>query len=122
VTEPAESGFTVAILGDTQYCAKSEQLSRDADLVVHEATFDGETEKLAKEYGHSTILDAARVASRAKAEKLIVNHMSARFLTEHEKDLLKSMRQVHENSEIAHDFDEFGWNKKDRRMVKMIKS
>lgn len=120
VTDPAEPGFTVAILGDTQYCAKSEELSKDADLVVHEATFDGETEKLAKEYGHSTILDAATVASRAGARKLIVNHVSARFLPDHEKHLLKNMRQVHGNSDIAHDFDEYGWNKKERLMEKLI--
>ncbi|MEZ0480421.1 ribonuclease Z [Planococcus sp. SSTMD024] len=122
VTDPAVPGFTVAILGDTQYCLKSEQLAQDADLVVHEATFDGETEKLAKEYGHSTILDAAKVASRAGAQKLIVNHMSARFMPEHEKELLKSMRKVHEDSEIAHDFDEFGWNKKERQMVKILEN
>ncbi|KYG70933.1 ribonuclease Z [Planococcus maritimus] len=119
VTEPAEPGFTVTILGDTQYCSKSEHLAQDADLVVHEATFDGETEKLAKDYGHSTILDAATVASRAQAQKLIVNHVSARFMPEHEKELLKNMRKVHEDSEIAHDFDEFDWVKKERKMVKI---
>lgn len=119
VTEAAEEGFTVTILGDTRLCKKSEQLSKEADLVVHEATFDGETKKLAKEYGHSTTLDAAIIADSANAQKLIVNHMSARFLPEHEKELLKAMQEIHANCDIAHDLDEYAWNKKERRFMKI---
>lgn len=119
VTEAAQQGFTVAILGDTRLCNKSIELSRDAHLVVHEATFDGETKKLAKEYGHSTTLDAAAVASDANAGKLLVNHLSARFMPEDEKGLLRAMRQIHVNSDIAHDFDEYVWNKKEHRIMKL---
>ncbi len=118
VTEPAEPGFVVAILGDTRFCRKSAELSRNADLVVHEATFDGETKKLAQEYGHSTTFDAANIAQSAGAEKLIVNHVSARFMPEHEKALLEAMQNIHANSEIAHDFDEFEWSKAEHRLVK----
>lgn len=109
VTEKGSKGFIVTILGDTRFCQAAIDLGRDADLIVHEGTFDGDTEKLAGEYGHSTILDAAETAKQANAKTLIVNHLSSRFLPEDEKRLMKEMRKVHEDSWIAHDFDEFAW-------------
>ena len=80
VTGEPQDGFTVAILGDTSYCAAAVELAQDADILVHEATFDMDTGNLAKEYGHSTIGDAARVAQEAGVTTLIANHISARFM------------------------------------------
>ena len=39
VTGEPQAGFTVAILGDTNYCAAAVELARDTDILVHEATF-----------------------------------------------------------------------------------
>ncbi len=119
VTEPGEKGFVVTILGDTRYCQSAVRLGQNADVLVHEGTFDTNTEKLAGEYGHSTIKEAAETANQAKADTLIVNHMSSRFLPEDEKLLMKEMRSVHEKSYIAHDFDEFEWKIHERRLKKL---
>src|SRR5690606_35017185 len=54
VTSPPQQGFTVAILGDTKYCENSIRLAQNADVVVHEATFDHSTIELAGKYGHAT--------------------------------------------------------------------
>ena len=80
VTGEPQEGFTVAILGDTSYCAAAVELAHNADILVHEATFDSDTGDLAKEYGHSTIGDAATIAKEAEAKALIANHISARFM------------------------------------------
>ncbi|WP_422123205.1 ribonuclease Z [Planococcus sp. X10-3] len=116
VTEAENKGFVVTILGDTRYCQAAIELGRGADVLVHEATFDGDTQKMAGEYGHSTIRDAAETARQASAKTLIVNHLSSRFLPEDEKKLLKEMRSIHEDSFIAHDFDEYEWKIHERAL------
>ena len=119
VTEPGQKGFIVTILGDTRFCQAAIELGRNADVLVHEGTFDATTEKLAGEYGHSTIKEAAETAKQADAVTLLVNHMSSRFLPEDEKQLVKEMRNVHEQSFIAHDFDEFEWKIHERSLKKL---
>ncbi|MFD1030666.1 ribonuclease Z [Metaplanococcus flavidus] len=118
VTEAENKGFIVAILGDTRYCQAAIELGSGADVLVHEATFDADTQKLAGEYGHSTIRDAAEIANLASVKTLIVNHLSSRFLPEDEKKLVKEMRKVHADSFIAHDFDEFDWKIHDHALKK----
>lgn len=107
VTTAPISGFTVAILGDTRYCQSAIELSRNANIVVHEATFDAGTEELAKPYGHSTIIEAATVAREAEAKTLIANHISARFLPETAKALAEQGKSVFSDIRIAYDFAEF---------------
>lgn len=107
VTGEPREGFKVTILGDTKYCENSIRLSIDADVVVHEGTFDIDTAELARLYGHSTIVDAAEVCKKANAKHLIVNHISARFLS---SDLNKMLIQVEKYSfpiYIAEDFTEY---------------
>ncbi len=109
VTEPPKEGFTVAILGDTRYCENAITLSKNADIVIHEATFDHSTEELAANYGHSTNLDAANVANLAGAKNLLLNHLSARFFPRDIEEMLKQVKEIIPNSYIVNDFDEFNW-------------
>ncbi|MET3574827.1 ribonuclease Z [Bhargavaea ullalensis] len=109
VTGPPQPGFTVAILGDTRFTANSIELARGADIVVHEATYDGATAHLAAPYGHSTILDAAQVAREAGAGALIANHISARFLPEDARKLAGEAADLFPVVEIAEDLAEFEW-------------
>ncbi|MFC5557903.1 ribonuclease Z [Ureibacillus thermophilus] len=109
VTGPPKKGFVVTVLGDTTYCRKSIELSKDADVVIHEATFDHATANLAKDYGHSTNVEAAKMAKEAGAKYLILNHLSARFLPHDIEKLLKEAKQVFPNVFVAHDFSKFHW-------------
>jgi ribonuclease Z len=118
VTDAPQAGWVAAILGDTRFCQAAIDLARDADVLVHEATFDAETEKLAGEYGHSTMLDAAMTAQQANAAALIVNHISSRFLPEDEKFLLNQVKEVHPETYIAHDLQEFSWHQQERTISK----
>jgi ribonuclease Z len=109
VTGEPQEGFTVTILGDTRYCAEAIELAHEADILVHEATFDLDTGDLAKDYGHSTIGDAATTAKIAKAKTLIANHISARFMPKAIPELLKQGRSIFPELYIAEDFARFEW-------------
>lgn len=109
VTGDPQEGFTVAILGDTSYCIAAVELAKKADILVHEATFDIATGNLAKEYGHSTIGDAARVAQEAGAKALIANHISARFMPNDVAQLQKQGEEIFPALYIAEDFSRFEW-------------
>ncbi|MGG0667971.1 ribonuclease Z [Sporosarcina koreensis] len=109
VTGEAQKGFTVAVLGDTKYCSAAVQLAEEADILIHEATFDNETGDLAKEYGHSTIGDAAKTAKEANVKALIANHISARFTHADIANLKEQGSDIFPNVYVAEDFSHFEW-------------
>ncbi|WP_024371549.1 ribonuclease Z [Exiguobacterium sp. ZOR0005] len=105
VTEPV-AGAVVAVLGDTVPCANAELLARDADVLVHEATFMGAESKLARQYGHSTTIEAASLAVAARVGQLIVTHISARYQGR-ESEFAAEVEAAFPNSQVAVDFYEF---------------
>lgn len=109
VTGDPQQGFTISILGDTRYCLASVDLANEADILIHEATFDMETGDLAKDYGHSTIGDAAQTAKEANVKALIANHISARFMPSDIAELKEQGRAIFLNLHIAEDFTHFEW-------------
>ncbi|MGH7616000.1 MAG: ribonuclease Z [Gemmatimonadaceae bacterium] len=76
---PKRSGRMVVITGDTRPCAATIDASRNADLLIHEATFSDEEAERALETGHSTAREAAQVARDAGACRLLLTHFSARY-------------------------------------------
>lgn len=109
VTGDPQQGFTISILGDTRYCLAAVDLANEADILIHEATFDMETGDLAKDYGHSTIGDAAQTAKEANVKALIANHISARFMPSDIAELKEQGRAIFPNLHIAEDFSHFEW-------------
>jgi ribonuclease Z len=76
---PTRPGRRIVITGDTRPCASTTEMARDADLLVHEATFGDEEAERAVETGHSTAREAAMVARDADARRLVLTHFSARY-------------------------------------------
>ena len=76
---PRRSGRTVVITGDTRPCNSTENAAKNADLLVHEATFGDEEAERAVETGHSTAREAGQLARRANCRRLLLTHFSARY-------------------------------------------
>ncbi len=55
------------------------ELARDADLLIHEATYLDADRELAIERMHSTALEAAELAARLSVRRLILTHFSPRI-------------------------------------------
>lgn len=118
VTGDLQKGFTITILGDTKYCEASIELAKNADILVHEATFDEATGDLAGEYGHATIYDAAMVAKKANAKACIANHISARFLPSDMAHFKEQGQAIFEELYIAEDFACYEW--KNGKLIEVI--
>jgi ribonuclease Z len=69
----------ICYCSDTMFCENAVILARDADLLIHEATFSNQEKTEAEQSFHSTIEDAIKVARSAKVKRLVLNHISPRY-------------------------------------------
>ncbi len=74
----SRTGRKVVISGDTRPCAALIEAAREADLLIHEATFSDDEQARALETRHSTAREAARVGQQAKVKRLVLTHLSSR--------------------------------------------
>lgn len=97
-------GSTVAYCVDTRPCDGAVELARDADLFICDATFTEELTIEARRRGHSTARQAAEMARRAGARRLLLIHVSARY---HDpRALLQEAVEVFPHTEVAQDLME----------------
>ncbi|VEF47873.1 ribonuclease Z [Bacillus freudenreichii] len=101
---PSQKGRVLAILGDTRPCQNAVKLSVNADLLVHEATFSGDSAEMANEYFHSTTLQAAAIARDANARLLCLTHISSRYGKEDWGQLEKEAQSIFPNTKVVSDF------------------
>jgi ribonuclease Z len=104
VLGPSRKGRKIVISGDTVPCEEMIAFSKNADVLIHEATFDSEHEDIAKEYGHTTAAQAAEIAKKARVEKLFLVHVSPRYLDYHV--LENDARKIFVQSFVPKDFQE----------------
>jgi ribonuclease Z len=99
---PARQGRRLVYTGDTRPHLAVIEASVEADLLIHEATFGGDELARAKETGHSTAAEAARVALEAKARRLVLTHISSRYNRD-ASELLAEAKAVFPETVIARD-------------------
>ena len=102
VVGAARPGRLVAFTGDTRPCAATVDAAQEADLLIHEATFGEEERERARDTGHSTAKEAAQVALAAKAKRLVLSHVSARYSISAD-ELVKEAKEVFPNVVVAKD-------------------
>lgn len=101
----AQKGRIVTILGDSRRTANALTLAKGADVLVHESTFAKGENKLARNYYHSTNIQAAEIADQAQVGLLLLNHISARYTGKLAYELEKQAKQVFANTKVVKDFD-----------------
>lgn len=102
VMGPPRPGRKIVYTGDTRPFDGFVEFAADADLLIHDSTLDDELAERAWEDGHSTPSQAAENAERAKAKRLILTHISARY--ENTSILLEQAKKIFKNTEVAEDF------------------
>ncbi|MEM3926779.1 MAG: ribonuclease Z [Desulfurococcaceae archaeon] len=91
---------TICYTGDTRPTDVVIENCREADILIHEATFTSAMHEEAYEQGHSTALDAALIALRANVKMLVLTHISARY---NDDEILKDAKRFFKNCVVARD-------------------
>ena len=95
-------GRIIVYSGDTSPADQMVDFAKDADILIHESTFEGKYADKAHEARHSTSIQAAEIAKKTNINKLILTHVSTRYK---KSNLLEDeAREVFENSVVAEDF------------------
>ena len=97
--------FTYAFCSDTKYLEKNTPIIKGVNLLYHEATFTEEHADRAKKTLHSTAKQAAQIALKSEAKKLIIGHFSNRYPDLNV--LLNEAKLVFKNTELAIQGKEF---------------
>lgn len=79
LTLPPRKARSYAYCSDTAYSETLLDQLRDVDILYHEATFGSDEYAKAIETQHSTAAQAAEIAFKARAGKLVIGHFSARY-------------------------------------------
>lgn len=105
VVAPEREGRVFAYVTDTLPCENGRVLARGADLLYHEATFGEAHVQRAVETAHSTARQAADVARRAGAGRLLIGHFSARY--DDPSGLLDEAQSIFKNTEVAEELKRY---------------
>jgi ribonuclease Z len=102
-TLPPKPTRSYAYCSDTKYYENVIPFIEGVDLLYHEATFTEIYKTRAKTTFHSTAIDAAKIAHKAKVKKLIIGHISSRY--EDGKQHQTEASSVFENVSVVEDGD-----------------
>ena len=99
ITKESPKPRSYAFCSDTLYTESFLDKIRGVDLLYHEATFLQDMTNIAHEKTHATAIEAAKLAKKAGAGKLILGHYSARY--DDTDGFLKEARPVFPNTIVA---------------------
>jgi ribonuclease Z len=103
VVGPPRPGRRVVYSGDTQPCLGVLEAAVGADLFICEATFTQDLVEKAREVRHMTAKEAAGIALKAKARRLVLTHISPR--NRDTRPVLDEAKAVFPDVVVVNDFD-----------------
>jgi len=77
-----KNGKRIVYTGDTAFYEKIAEISKNAELLIHESTFTSRDREEAVAEKHSTAYDAGFIASCAQVKQLVLTHISPRYSSE----------------------------------------
>jgi ribonuclease Z len=98
-TRPPKKSYKYAFCSDTKYDESILPYIEGVDMLYHESTFLDEHAERAANTFHSTAKQAATIAQKAKAGRLLLGHFSIRY--KELQPLKEEAQTVFENSELA---------------------
>ncbi len=102
VLGPERLGTRLVHVGDTGRVDNLVDVCREGDALVIESTYLEKEAEMARQFGHLTARQAAKLALQAGVKHLILTHLSRRY---RERDVLAEAQAVFPNSRVARDFD-----------------
>ncbi len=91
-------------IGDAGRTDDVVDICREADALTIEATYLDADSDLARQFGHLTAAQAARLAVQANVKSLILTHLSRRYV---EREVFYEAKSIFPNTFVARDFDHF---------------
>jgi len=80
VMGPGRSGRKIVYTGDTRAVHMNlSEIAHDADLLIHDATYDESESQRAAEFYHATAAQAGQAAAELNARTLVLIHISSRY-------------------------------------------
>lgn len=105
ITYRPYGALSYAYCSDTNYSARLAKMVEGVDMLYHEATYAADMRKTAKERGHATTEDAAKVAQMAGVGRLLIGHFSSRY--KDLEQLLAESREIFPATDIARECETF---------------
>ena len=102
VLGPPIPGAKLVYVGDASSTRNLAEAAYKADALVIEATYLEPEKELAKQYGHITAAQAARLALEAEVRHLYLIHISRRY---NSNEVLEEARAIFPNTTIVNDLD-----------------
>ena len=96
------SNIRLVYITDTRPLNEFPEAAVEPDVLIHDSTFAYDMRDKAREYGHSTSVDAARVAASLRAKLLLLYHISPRY--RNRIQLLFEARRFFENTYVAEQY------------------
>lgn len=72
-------GVSVVFSGDTRFCPRMAEAAQGATVLIHEVLSTESDKEGARQRGHSTAAEAARIAAEAGVAQLIITHIDSPF-------------------------------------------
>ncbi|MDD1703657.1 MAG: ribonuclease Z [Methanoregula sp.] len=93
VMGPARPGRKIVYTGDTRTIDRNIcEIAHDADLLIHDATYDESENDRAREFFHATATQAGEAATALNARTLALIHISSRY-TDHQAHIIDAKKK-----------------------------
>jgi ribonuclease Z len=101
IVDPPRKGLKITYGVDTRPCKQVIELASGSDLLIHDGMFSSDASERAREYGHSTVAQAATIARKSHSKNLALTHFSAIY--EDTKQLLAEAKTIFPKTVAAED-------------------